>query len=204
LGYTVLYRDDRDRPGGKEMAKKERMDVSAYIGADLTPEQARAAYDSGLLPAGWYTTGRRTGALSESENQSTRRVDVADHYSGTSGTVVLWSPTVRSRIIDVRNPETTASVAADVLAAYNNGDLPYALDELIATELHEYGAAETIDRLRASLNPNRIVESAEFFDDPAATEWFVSQYDCDVVYTTDGAIAFGYATLRTHTIHTKH
>jgi hypothetical protein len=154
-----------------------------------------AAYEApgGRLPDPWYLHGRAARGDLDTGNvlQMTRDYNVAEQYAGRNGSIWAIRPSERSRVLDFESIETPDArrVGAAALRDYRAGKLPFA-DDLSWMGPRPSGRDLSID-IRNQFSPDRIVDSAQAFDNPTWLEWLYGRFEPDLVRVPNGAVAFG-------------
>lgn len=199
----VDYRIDAKRPGGSVKVKVGEAEAAMSDAYNQDPagdvegsaQWAYEAYQSGVVPDGWYVHGRQgrkdlnTGGVL----QLTRDWDVADQYSGQPGSSKwLIRPKSEANTLDLSGSQTADMdrVVDAALRDFDRNRLPW-LDDLEAAIDREAEASDVEDAVRDNFAPDNIVDSAKAYDSQSMSEWLAETFDYPAfVETPDGAVVF--------------
>lgn len=145
------------------------------------------------LPEGFYVSGRKTENF-ESQNTTlmmfSQSYDVAEFYKGKKeGSTWIITANNKTNIKNANDENLQKTVIKDLLEDYEDGILDIEIDDLINFyDNAEEGINEIIEK---GFNPDNIVDSAGFWDNPALAAWFQNRYEnIDMLETNNGALVF--------------
>ena len=168
--------------------------------SSMQSDLLKAAYENhSELPDGWYVHGRsRLDHLrDDAPIQATRSFDVMEQYGGLGqpyqGSGWAISPKDGAKVLDLSSIDTpdARAVGAAALLDYRKGLFPR--DDLV----DGLAPRDASERIRNAFVPDRIVESAQGYDDTALHNWFYERFAPDFVRTPDGAVSLNKDQLNT-------
>lgn len=179
--------DDANNVAGKQ-APTPAGDVEG------SAQWAYEAYQSGVVPDGWYVHGRAGRGDLNTNNvlQLTKSWDVADQYAGRTGSKWLIRPTGDASELDLSDSDTTDMdrVVSAALDDFDRGRLSW-LDDLEGALGRDADESDVEDAVRSEFAPDDIVDTAKAYDNQAMSEWLAYRFDYpSFVKTPDGAVVF--------------
>ena len=160
------------------------------------PDHLRQAVEAGQVPEGWYVHGRNgaNNLRTDAVIQATRDLDVADQYAGKKGSGWLLQPSDQARVAEFSDGSyDLRKVAQLMMSDYRKGLLPHDLQQAV-----EKPSPGQFHDLARGFAPEKIVDSAQWFDNPDVAQWLHDRAKVDFARTPDGAVVLNPDAITTH------
>jgi|GEM_PF-6339572 len=160
----------------------------------ISKDEALAYREKGEVPEGYYVHGRQGKQDLETGHviQMTKDWEIAKQYAGATGSEWLIKEPSKKDIFDATNPDNTLRMANKAFSEYKDGTLHPEVENFVAAAIQNANGniKEAKQLFAKELNPENIVESAQFWDASSdASNWFYERTGKSFIKTANnGAI----------------
>lgn len=183
LGRRINERGMAEQPES-EVSKQEDKD-------DITPSEAQSLFESDTIPEGWMVHGRsgRQDLETGSVIQLSEDWGVAESY-GKNGSMWMIKESSPETMLDLssQNTDDMAMLIKKAIEDHESGSLPWEDD--VRQAIGRDPTAEDIESaVRSEFAPEKIVDSAQAFDNEDWVSWLEESFeDKAIIKTPDGGV----------------